>query len=109
MIGMKAIVYTKYGGPEVLRIEEIEKPTPEDNEILIRVHAVEVTKADCEIRGFNFAVKWFWLPMRVAMGLTSPKPLFTFCELTQTIWAIPDGKSAHIRHAEIRSHHQVYG
>jgi len=70
---MKAIVYKKYGAPGVLRIEEIEKPVPGDDEVLIRIHAVEVTKADCELRSFNFAVKWFWLPLRVAMGMTKPK------------------------------------
>ena len=70
---MKAIVYKKYGAPEVLRIEEIEKPVPGDDEVLIRIHAVEATKADCELRSFNFAVKWFWLPLRVAMGITKPK------------------------------------
>jgi NADPH:quinone reductase-like Zn-dependent oxidoreductase len=70
---MKAIVYTKYGAPEVLRIKEIEKPTPENDEVLIRIHAAEVTKADCELRSFNFAVKWFWPLLRVAMGVTKPK------------------------------------
>ena len=70
---MKAIVYTKYGAPEVLRVKEIEKPIPEDDEVLIRIHAAEATKADCELRSFNFAVKWFWLPLRVAMGVTKPK------------------------------------
>jgi len=73
MILMKAIVYTKYGAPDVLQIREIEKPEPEDDEVLIRIHAVEVTKADCELRSFNFAVKWFWLPLRVAIGVTKPK------------------------------------
>ena len=70
---MKAIVYTEYGAPDVLQVKEIEKPEPGDGEILIRVHAVEATKADCEIRSFNFAVKWFWLPLRIAMGVTKPK------------------------------------
>jgi len=70
---MKAIVYTKYGAPDVLRIKEIEKPIPEDDEVLIRIHAAEATKADCELRSFNFAVKWFWLPLRVAIGVTKPK------------------------------------
>jgi len=70
---MKAIVYKKYGAPEVLRIEEIEKPVPGDDEVLIKIHAVEATKADCELRSFNFAVKWFWLPLRIAMGITKPK------------------------------------
>jgi len=70
---MKAIVYTKYGAPDVFRIKEVEKPIPKDDEVLIKIHAVEATKADCELRSFNFAVKWFWLPLRVAMGVTRPK------------------------------------
>jgi len=70
---MKAIVYTKYGPPDVLQIREIEKPEPGDDEVLIKVHAAEATKADCEMRSFRFAVKWFWLPLRVAMGITKPK------------------------------------
>jgi len=70
---MKAIVYTKYGSPDVLQVKEVEKPKPKDNEVLIKVHAAEVTKADCEMRSFNFQVKWFWLPLRVALGLIKPR------------------------------------
>ena len=70
---MKAIVYTEYGSPDVLQLKEVEKPTPKDDEVLIKVLAAEVTKADCELRSFNFPVKWFWLPLRVAMGLITPK------------------------------------
>ncbi len=70
---MKAIVYTKYGSPDVLQVKEVEKPIPKEDEVLIKVHAAEVTKADCEMRSFNFQVKWFWLPLRVALGLIMPK------------------------------------
>ena len=70
---MKAVVYTKYGSPDVLQVKEVEKPVPKDDEILIKVHAAEVTKADCEMRSFNFQVKWFWLPLRFALGLIKPK------------------------------------
>jgi NADPH:quinone reductase-like Zn-dependent oxidoreductase len=70
---MKAIVYTQYGSPDVLQVKEVDKPKPKDDEVLIKVHAAEVTKADCEMRSFNFQVKWFWLPLRIAMGLTKPK------------------------------------
>ncbi len=70
---MKAIVYKEYGPPDVLQVKEVEKPTPKDDEILIKVHAAEVTKADCELRSFKFQVKWFWLPLRIALGLTKPK------------------------------------
>ena len=70
---MKAIVYTKYGSPDVLQVKEVEKPMPMNNEVLIKVYAAEATKADCELRSFNFPVKWFWLPLRIAMGLKKPK------------------------------------
>ena len=70
---MKAVVYTKYGSPDVLELKEVEKPVPKDDEVLIKVHAAEATKTDCELRSFNFPVKWFWLPLRIAMGLIKPK------------------------------------
>ena len=70
---MKAIIYKKYGSPDVLQVKQVEKPAPGDDEILIKVHAAEVTKADCEMRSFKFQVKWFWLPLRVALGFTKPK------------------------------------
>ena len=70
---MKAVVYTKYGSPDVLQLKEVEKPSPKNDEVLIKVCAAEVTKADCELRSFNFAVKWFWLPLRLAMGLITPR------------------------------------
>ena len=70
---MKAIVCPKYGPPEVLQLQEIAKPVPKDNEVLIKVYAAEETKTDCELRSFNFQVKWFWLPLRIAMGLIKPK------------------------------------
>ncbi|WP_444996407.1 NAD(P)-dependent alcohol dehydrogenase [Aliikangiella sp. IMCC44359] len=70
---MKAIVHTKYGTPEVLQVKQVAKPIPGNNEVLIKVHAVEVTKADCELRSFKFPVKWFWLPLRMVMGVRRPK------------------------------------
>ncbi len=70
---MKAIAYTRYGPPDVLQLKEVDKPVPGDGEVLIRVHAVEATKSDVEMRRCRFAVKWFWLPMRIAMGITKPR------------------------------------
>jgi NADPH:quinone reductase-like Zn-dependent oxidoreductase len=70
---MRAIVYTQYGSPDVLQLEEVEKPVPGDDEVLIKVYAAEATKSDCEMRSFQFAVKWFWLPLRITMGIRKPK------------------------------------
>ena len=70
---MKAIVRTHYGPPEVLHIKEIEKPLPKDHEVLIHVKAAEATKADCEMRAFKFPVNWFWLPLRIALGIFKPR------------------------------------
>jgi NADPH:quinone reductase-like Zn-dependent oxidoreductase len=70
---MKAIVYEEYGGPDVLHVEDVEKPKPDVDQVLISVRAVEATKADCELRSFKFAVSWFWLPLRIAFGLRRPR------------------------------------
>jgi NADPH:quinone reductase-like Zn-dependent oxidoreductase len=70
---MKAITYSRYGSPDVLEVKDVEKPVPADNEVLIRVRAAEATKSDCEMRSFNYSVLWFWLPLRIALGVTRPR------------------------------------
>ena len=69
---MKAIVWTKYGAPDVLQLQEIEKPTPKDNEVLIKVLAATVTAGDCEVRSSKFPL-WLWIIMRLYIGLRKPK------------------------------------
>ena len=70
---MKSIVYEKYGPPEVLQVKTVEKPMLDEDQILIKIIAAEVTKADCEMRSLDFQVKWLRLPMRLALGITRPR------------------------------------
>jgi NADPH:quinone reductase-like Zn-dependent oxidoreductase len=70
---MKAVTYTRYGGPDVVHLADVPAPVPGDQDILIRVRAAETTKSDCEFRSFRFSVKWFWLPLRIAVGIRKPR------------------------------------
>jgi NADPH:quinone reductase-like Zn-dependent oxidoreductase len=70
---MRAVVYEKYGPPEVLHLQEVEKPAPRDNEVLIRVHASTVTTGDVNVRGFTFVPAGFGFIARLMFGLTGPK------------------------------------
>jgi NADPH:quinone reductase-like Zn-dependent oxidoreductase len=69
---MKAAIATKYGSPDVLQLKEVEKPTPSDNEVLIKVHATTVSSGDVRIRSFNSPLL-AWLPMRIMLGFTGPR------------------------------------
>jgi NADPH:quinone reductase-like Zn-dependent oxidoreductase len=69
---MRAATYHTYGPPEVIHIEELEKPTPKDHQILVRIRASTVGTWDCEARSFTFPL-WFWLPLRIAMGIRRPR------------------------------------
>ena len=69
---MKAIICTKYGPPEVLQLREVEKPTPKDNEVLIKIYAAAVTASDIFIRGSQIPIR-FLIPMRLYLGLTKPR------------------------------------
>ncbi|MEI2329876.1 NAD(P)-dependent alcohol dehydrogenase [Priestia megaterium] len=69
---MKAMVCTKYGKPDVFQLKEVEKPTPKENEILVKIYATTVTSGDCRVRSFNSPLL-LWLPMRIVLGLRKPR------------------------------------
>jgi len=84
---MKAIVCTKYGPPEVLQLQEVEKPVPKDNEVLIKIHATTCHVGDVRVRSFNVPF-WQMLPFRIYLGLRKPKRSILGMELAGEIEAI---------------------
>ena len=84
---MKAIVATKYGGPDVLQLKAVEKPAPKDNELLIKVHATTVSAGDFRMRSFTVP-PLFWLPARLTLGITKPKQPIYGMELAGEVEAV---------------------
>jgi NADPH:quinone reductase-like Zn-dependent oxidoreductase len=68
---VKAIVWTAYGPPDVLQLQEVEKPTPTEDEVLIRIYASTVTAGDCEARRLKFPLG-LGIGVRLYVGLRKP-------------------------------------
>jgi NADPH:quinone reductase-like Zn-dependent oxidoreductase len=68
---MKAIVWTKYGSPDGLQLREVEKPTPKDNEVLIKIHAATAATPDTEFRRLKLPLL-FAIPLRLYIGFIKP-------------------------------------
>ena len=69
---MRAVVCTRYGPPEVLRLVEVERPTPRRNQIRIRIFATAVTVSDCVVRGLK-APRRYRIPFRLLAGWNAPR------------------------------------
>jgi NADPH:quinone reductase-like Zn-dependent oxidoreductase len=89
-VKMKAIVASKFGGPEVLQLMEVEKPAPKDNEILVKVRATTISAGDLRMRSLDVPPA-FWLPARITLGFTKPKHPIYGMELAGDVVAV--GKS----------------
>jgi len=87
---MKAIVASKFGGPEVLQLKEVDKPAPKDNEILVKVHATTISAGDIRMRSLNVPPA-FWLPARITLGFTKPKHPIYGMELSGEVVAVGKG------------------
>ena len=94
---MKAIVYTRYGPPDVLQLKDVETPGPKDNEVLIKVHAATVNRTDCA----TVRAKPFF--MRLVTGLLRPKKKVPGTEFAGEIIAV--GKSV----SSLKTGEKVFG
>jgi NADPH:quinone reductase-like Zn-dependent oxidoreductase len=79
---MRAVVYDRYGGPEVLRLEEVEPPVPKEDEVLIKVHATTVTRTDAGLRSAEYFISRFFT------GLLRPKRKILGMELAGEVEAV---------------------
>ena len=84
---MRAIVYKKFGPPDVLQLKEVEKPTPKENEILVKIKATTVTVADIRARSFTVPPV-FWLPARITLGFRQPKKEILGMELAGVVESV---------------------
>jgi NADPH:quinone reductase-like Zn-dependent oxidoreductase len=84
---MKAMVWTRFGSPDVLQFQEVATPTPKDHEVLIRIRATTVTAADCELRALNAPLA-LRLPLGIYLGRIRPRPVILGQELAGDIAAV---------------------
>ena len=86
---MKAVIFNKFGPPEVLKLAETEKPAPKSNEVLVKVHATSVTAEDPKMRSFNHP-PLLKLPVGLMFGFKKPKIPVLGTEFSGTVEAIGD-------------------
>ncbi len=86
---MKAVVYDKYGPPDVLELKEIEKPTPTSHEVLVQVHATTVTIGDTIMRSLNMPISgWQKVMARLYLGMRKPKRRILGMELAGKVESV---------------------
>ncbi len=86
---MKAVVYTEYGPPEVLRLTELPKPLPTDNQVLVKVHATTVTVGDTIMRSLKIPGPWWQrIGARLYLGISKPKRPILGMELAGEVQSI---------------------
>jgi len=79
---MRAVVYDRYGPPDVLRLEDVDRPVPDDDQLLVRIHATTVNRTDCGFRSAEFFVTRFFT------GVLRPKQRIPGMEFAGVVEAI---------------------
>jgi len=79
---MRAVVYDRYGAPDVLRLEDVERPVPKEDEVLVRIHATTVNRTDCGLRSAEYFIS------RFLTGLRRPKRKILGMELAGEVDAV---------------------
>ena len=79
---MRAVVYDRYGPPEVLRLEDVERPVPKEDEVLVKIHASTVNRSDCGLRSAEYFITRFFT------GLLRPKRKIVGSELAGEVEAV---------------------
>ena len=84
---MRAIVYEKYGTPDVLKIRDIKKPMPKPNEVLLKIVTTTVTSADCRVRSLNVPFGFGFI-MRLVFGFSKPRQAILGTELAGVVESV---------------------
>jgi NADPH:quinone reductase-like Zn-dependent oxidoreductase len=87
---MKAVAWTAYGAPDVLKLREFKKPAPKKNEVLIKIHASSVTAGDVRLRALKVP-RGFQLPTRLAFGLSKPRKPIIGMDFSGEIESVGEG------------------
>jgi 2-desacetyl-2-hydroxyethyl bacteriochlorophyllide A dehydrogenase len=85
---VKAILYTKYGPPDVLELQEVQKPIPKENEVLVEIYATTVTAGDATLRSLKVPSFLFWVLARINYGLTGPRKTILGSDLAGRIESV---------------------
>lgn len=87
---MRAVIWTAYGDPEVLKVREVDRPVANHGDVLVNVRASAVTTGDCRLRGFRVPVG-LWLPTRLAFGLSKPRRKIPGMDFSGVVVAVGEG------------------